>query len=276
MCEICGWGDPDYVWGISSDGTLILIQDCKFCDRFLFESPGTLSRSEDLSDLRNRVALVLINRKRPLEALNFCLSSLNRASPACSTHPNYNPDLAFLDITHYKKSDIDPNSAPPLNLQPYKHPMILYTLTLASFILYGSSKFSLFCLRRAYHSNTYIYQALSTGRTTISYHQNKLRSQLTFYLMYKRVWDVPGMKEWLVESEGEVKKKACDAIGCGKVEETVGALRLCNGCREWWYCGTECQKRDWKRGGHKKLCKETKTAATKEKEIEDLLLGARR
>lgn len=82
------------------------------------------------------------------------------------------------------------------------------------------------------------------------------------------------MKEWLIESEEEVKRKACDAIGCGKVEDTVGALSLCNGCREWWYCGTECQKRDWKEGGHKKVCKETKIAAMKEKEVEDLLLGA--
>lgn len=98
--------------------------------------------------------------------------------------------------------------------------------------------------------------------------------ELTSYLVYRRVWDVPGVKEWLVGSEEEAKRKMCDAMECGKVEETVGALRLCNGCREWLYCGTECQKRDWKEGGHRQVCKEAKIAAMKEKEIEDLLWGA--
>ena len=46
-------------------------------------------------DTRNRIAAVFIYRKRPLEALNFCLSSLDRSSIACSSHTNYNPLIAL-------------------------------------------------------------------------------------------------------------------------------------------------------------------------------------
>lgn len=89
-----------------------------------------------------------------------------------------------------------------------------------------------------------------------------------------RVWNVPGVKEWLLENEEEIKKRACDAVGCGNVEEAVGILKACSGCRGWWYCGIECQTRDWKEGGHRRVCKEAKLAAMKDKEIEDLLLSA--
>lgn len=68
-------------------------------------------------------------------------------------------------------------------------------------------------------------------------------------------YDVAGLREWFSESAEEVTKKACDAVDCGKVEEKLGEWKLCKGCMEWWYCGRECQVRDWKVGGHKSVCK---------------------
>ena len=36
------------------------------------------------------------------------------------------------------------------------------------------------------------------------------------------------------------------------------ASTRCTGCFREWYCSQECQKRDWKEGGHKILCKDLK------------------
>lgn len=35
-------------------------------------------------------------------------------------------------------------------------------------------------------------------------------------------------------------------------------LSICGGCTTVYYCSTECQRKDWKHGGHKKVCKREK------------------
>ena len=46
--------------------------------------------------------------------------------------------------------------------------------------------------------------------------------------------------------------------GCGK----PGALSKCAGCMRVAYCSKNCQVQHWKKGGHKRECKQLKLAAT--------------
>ena len=40
---------------------------------------------------------------------------------------------------------------------------------------------------------------------------------------------------------------------CQVCEKTEGKLLKCAGCEKVFYCGAECQKKDWKE--HKPVCK---------------------
>lgn len=48
----------------------------------------------------------------------------------------------------------------------------------------------------------------------------------------------------------------CD--GCGRTREELGVthLRSCSRCKKAYYCGAECQRKQWKVGGHKQHCRE--------------------
>jgi TPR repeat protein len=45
---------------------------------------------------------------------------------------------------------------------------------------------------------------------------------------------------------------------CGKPKSKYQKLRKCSGCHAVQYCNTECQKKHWKIGGHKKEFKKLK------------------
>ncbi|KAJ3290375.1 hypothetical protein HDU79_003360, partial [Rhizoclosmatium sp. JEL0117] len=38
--------------------------------------------------------------------------------------------------------------------------------------------------------------------------------------------------------------------------ETKGPTQVCAGCQSRSYCSKDCQRSDWKEGGHKRQCKE--------------------
>jgi hypothetical protein len=42
------------------------------------------------------------------------------------------------------------------------------------------------------------------------------------------------------------------AIGCALCGQNEGKLKMCQGCKSTYYCGKDCQKKDWKT--HKKVC----------------------
>ncbi|KAJ7432946.1 hypothetical protein FB451DRAFT_358513 [Mycena latifolia] len=46
---------------------------------------------------------------------------------------------------------------------------------------------------------------------------------------------------------------ACDNMACGKISARTSLMR-CSGCRSTSYCSAECQRRDWKEGGHRAEC----------------------
>jgi hypothetical protein len=43
--------------------------------------------------------------------------------------------------------------------------------------------------------------------------------------------NVPGPEDWIKASEEDAKKRHCDAIGCGKVEENELEWKICSRCR---------------------------------------------
>jgi len=76
------------------------------------------------------------------------------------------------------------------------------------------------------------------------------------YVFFSRsLWEAKGV-EWVKEVQEEVQRKECARRECRKVEAHKGEYKVCAGCRASWYCGKECQEKDWKTGGHKRRCKE--------------------
>ncbi|VDB87105.1 unnamed protein product [Peniophora sp. CBMAI 1063] len=54
------------------------------------------------------------------------------------------------------------------------------------------------------------------------------------------------------------KQDHCNWHKCRKPSDGALDLRKCAGCGEARYCSRECQRLDWKEGGHKKLCRRLK------------------
>ncbi|KAK7006766.1 MYND-type domain-containing protein [Favolaschia claudopus] len=56
-----------------------------------------------------------------------------------------------------------------------------------------------------------------------------------------------------IESKEEDSKKACYNLECGLIEKKE-EFRRCSQCLYAYYCSRECQKQDWKEGGHREAC----------------------
>ncbi|KAF8895511.1 hypothetical protein BD779DRAFT_1737353 [Infundibulicybe gibba] len=59
---------------------------------------------------------------------------------------------------------------------------------------------------------------------------------------------VPALVTALLNSE---KGRRCDM--CNRLGSTESPLRKCSGCSMYWYCGTACQREQW-RSHHKRIC----------------------
>ncbi|KAI5839759.1 hypothetical protein DFP73DRAFT_587413 [Morchella snyderi] len=228
-------------------------------------------------------SMTLLKHGHYLEALNFCLCALDRASAGCQSHADFDPSLASKELKRYAQADFDPASPPPMNLEPHPQSRLLFHLAFASFNLYGTCVFTTSILRIAHHSNPYYYPLLLAGVShsikaydlrglCFSLQPRGLHDNFTgvrvddaaeYHMRNKELWGGKIVKGWLAGCEEEVKRRACDAIDCGKVEERVGMWGMCARCKEWWYCGLECQRRDWEAGNHKKVCKESRLRVQK-------------
>ncbi|RPB06689.1 hypothetical protein P167DRAFT_550346 [Morchella conica CCBAS932] len=234
-------------------------------------------KSPELYDATQvRVSTILLEDGHYLEALNFCLCALDRSSAGCQSHANFDPTLAFKELKRYAQSDFDPTYPPPMNIRPHPQCQLLFNLAFASFNLYGACVFSTSILRLAHHANQHHYPLLLAGvaHSTKAYdvkglcfrvqplglHDNftgiRVDEAAAYHMHHVGLWGGEKMKGWLADCEEEVKRKACDAIDCGKVEEKAGMWLMCARCKEWWYCSPGCQRRDWEAGSHKKICKD--------------------
>ncbi|KAJ7141710.1 hypothetical protein C8R43DRAFT_1238363 [Mycena crocata] len=47
--------------------------------------------------------------------------------------------------------------------------------------------------------------------------------------------------------------RACDNVKCGQIMEKT-RLKRCSACLSFYYCSPDCQRMDWKEGGHREAC----------------------
>ena len=69
-----------------------------------------------------------------------------------------------------------------------------------------------------------------------------------------------GVLPWAGDGGGAAELGACQAEQCMSLHQ-VETLSVCAGCQRARYCSRACQLADWKRGGHKALCKEIQAGA---------------
>ncbi|KAJ6476656.1 hypothetical protein C8R47DRAFT_1323494 [Mycena vitilis] len=55
------------------------------------------------------------------------------------------------------------------------------------------------------------------------------------------------------DTRADVSLKACDNMECHIILEKTQLMR-CTGCRDLLYCSRECQRLDWREGGHRDQC----------------------
>ena len=65
---------------------------------------------------------------------------------------------------------------------------------------------------------------------------------------HSEVADYPIEKGARLDDQGNAVAMACKY--CGATD--VPTMQKCSGCRVVWYCGPECQKKDWREGGENK------------------------
>ncbi|KAJ6553296.1 hypothetical protein B0H19DRAFT_1156114 [Mycena capillaripes] len=57
----------------------------------------------------------------------------------------------------------------------------------------------------------------------------------------------------LVNEMDSYNHKACDNMECGIINKRTDFKR-CSHCRRVYYCSVDCQKNDWRSGGHREMC----------------------
>ncbi|KAJ7167994.1 hypothetical protein C8R46DRAFT_1350867 [Mycena filopes] len=74
---------------------------------------------------------------------------------------------------------------------------------------------------------------------------------------WKRFWSVLEQRREIVKKcfvAAEPPKSACDNVVCGVIR-LQSEFKRCSGCLTLNYCSTECQRFDWREGGHRESCK---------------------
>lgn len=143
-----------------------------------------------------------------------------------------------------------------------------YNAAIASFLVYGACQYSLSWLRDGYllnkHIATLILNDPSTYPTTPDFEPRMMGSsaEANDYIVFcGSMWkNSPEAREWLKSCAEEIAKKKCDGPGCEKIEGRLKEFKLCGGCKERYYCGVECQTKDWKEN-HKARCKKEREYA---------------
>lgn len=143
-------------------------------------------------------------------------------------------------------------------MQGHRHSELLYTSALASFQVYGPCEFALSWLRRAHQANKHVLLFLAGNaipKLDIDDYMGwgwaaKFHGQLAHFTWSR----APGALDWLKANADGLSRRACDGLGCKKVEDKPGGFSTCGKCKVSQYCGVACQKSDWVAGGHKGWC----------------------
>ncbi|KAF7371456.1 MYND-type domain-containing protein [Mycena sanguinolenta] len=69
-----------------------------------------------------------------------------------------------------------------------------------------------------------------------------------------------------VQSKDFVSSKACDNMECGVIRPKA-EFKRCSHCQQVYYCCSDCQKLDWRAGGHRETCRSIPIFASKNKNL---------
>lgn len=223
----------------------------------------------DNNGIRDRVPLFLLHINRPLEALNFCYSWLDPSHEGYDSD-RYCPKGGYADLNRYSKESFDPDAPVSTPIQNLGHASLIFSAALACYLAFGDCKLSTSWLREGNKANPHFLDLVLSNPSKWPKSPDPSPRGLgsipeaSDYLFFSApLWKKDEVREWVRNAADEVAKRECSARDCRKVESKRGEWKVCAGCRGSWYCGKECQEKDWKAGGHKKRCK-------REREIREL------
>lgn len=186
-----------------------------------------------------------------------------------TAHENYDstrycPVGGFAQLDRYKQEDLDPTQPLQTKVQNLGHASLIFTAALSIYKIFGPCVLSTSWLREGYKANNHVVDQLvappSTWPSTPNQNPRGLGSapEALDYIFFSRsLWEQGDAVQWVKDTANDVAKRECSARECRKVEGERHEYKVCDGCRASWYCGKECQLKDWK-SGHKRRCKEEK------------------
>ncbi|TCD71343.1 hypothetical protein EIP91_011114 [Steccherinum ochraceum] len=202
---------------------------------------------------RDWLGSLLIMSKRMEDALYFSQVWMD---PDC-------PDVIPRGGCNFKKPSAEPLSPALMKrLGEYNKATLLYDAAYASFRIWGDCTLAKQYLQIAAKLNPIVLVKIlskATRQESLSSAPRSLNSpeDASDYLwLAQDLWLQPDAWNW-VNSQEEVTRlllKKCSRGGCSNTEKVPAEFKRCAGCHKVWYCGSDCQKTDWK--SHKKPCKD--------------------
>ncbi|KAL7268299.1 hypothetical protein RUND412_009086 [Rhizina undulata] len=215
----------------------------------------------DNNGVRDRVPTYLMHLGKPLEALNFALGWIDPEHPLLNKDTNC-PKNGFGDLNLYPKSSFDPARRNTRQLNTYGGASMIYDCALAIFKVFGPCELATSYVRLGHSANEHILPILLSSPSKYPTKQDfsprsmGSRPEANNYVFVSGdLWKPEEVREWLRVASKDFGKKTCDGPGCTNVEERICQFQVCSGCRKSFYCGRDCQTKDWREGGHRPKCK---------------------
>jgi len=141
---------------------------------------------------------------------------------------------------------------------------LLYTAALAAFKLSGNTPQACQYLRVASKSNPHVLVKILTRTPKPNQLNNKPRQKngpedaQDYLWLTQDLWMEPTVWSWANDNP-DIKAallRKCSRSECHEKEKRIKEFKHCGACQEAWYCGSSCQKEDWKK--HKPECRAVK------------------
>ncbi|KAJ7730155.1 hypothetical protein B0H16DRAFT_1775244 [Mycena metata] len=138
---------------------------------------------------------------------------------------------------------------------------MVYTAALAAFKLWGLCAQSAQFLRIAARTNPAILAKIiarraqpKEGNLTMQTERNGSEEAHDYLWMAQDLWMEPDVWSWVNEDAGAAEHilRFCSRPDCAAQEAKATQFKRCAACHQAMYCGSVCQKADWKR--HKPGC----------------------
>ncbi|KAF7297031.1 MYND-type domain-containing protein [Mycena indigotica] len=215
---------------------------------------------------RSWLGALLLHSSRPADALYFSQIWIDNFT--ARTPENAIPARGGTDFKA-PRNGVIPSARDGSDWMPAVH---LYDSALAAFMLYGAdSEEAREYLRLAAAANPHIITKILVGAPKPSSQNHAPRQPngpedaQDYRWLAHELWTASAVLNWVKEcmkagepasskSLSDIVLKRCGNPACNEQEAQVQEFKRCAGCHLISYCGSECQKTDWRR--HKQACKE--------------------